>query len=403
QELAESGVGISCLETSSLGRLDSLTQALKTTCVAFLTEEEAPTEPAGFQPQAAVIEDSWNEEYLRLAEEENFQPLPYAAEIDRLQHAPLSEISNALLVGLGCAIYVLARSPGISEGTVRVLSAAASSVNALFALDYLSRWWCRGLRLGYLFNPIMVADFFSILPFLARPWVPYFSNMELSFLKLFRVQRVYRFFRPKAFKSFLRILVGPDQAKPYEEGLKEVRPYQLQVLRTFGVVFNLIFITAGLCYEAEHPVNPQFGDIFSSFYFSVVALSTVGFGDIGPVTSEGRLVITGAIIVGLCLIPSEASLVATAIAEEQRMQDEKEAEQALAEAERTRAQLAWDAARIAELEDLDRQERARIVELEEQAKTWQQESPGPTRVLRVTSQAPGCSFAEFGRGLLAQS
>lgn len=52
------------------------------------------------------------------------------------------------------------------------------------------------------------------------------------------------------------------------------------------------------------------------------------------------------------------------------MQDEVEAERALAEAERAEAQLAWDAARIAELEDQTREERARLVELEERAKSW---------------------------------
>ena len=56
----------------------------------------------------------------------------------------------------------------------------------------------------------------------------------------------------------------------------------------------------------------RFGDIFSSFYFSTIALSTVGFGDIAPLTPQGRTVITVAVIVGLCLIPSEASLVVRA-------------------------------------------------------------------------------------------
>eukprot|EP00435_Cladocopium_sp_Y103_P055030 s82_g18.t1 len=402
KEFADTGVGISCMETSSLGRDGSLLEALENTCVGFLVKEEVD---AATQPLAALmkrkakpattpvegqrrrvveesntskgeteamIDRSVNDEYLRLAEEEGFTPLPYGAEIDRFQHAPLSEVSSALLVGLALMVYVFARSPGISEGTFRVLEASTSSINALFTIDYLARWWCHGLRLNYLLNPIMIADLLSILPFLLRPWVPEFSELELTFLKLIRVQRIYRFFRPKAFKSILRILLGPDQAQPYEDGLQEVRPYQLQVLRTFGVVFTLLFITAALFYEAEQVVNPQFGDIFSSFYFSTIALSTVGFGDIAPMTPQGRLVITVAVIVGLCLIPSEASLVAAAISEEQRLQDEQEAEKALAEAERAEAQLAWDAARIAELEDQTREERARLVELEEQAKSWGQ-------------------------------
>lgn len=383
KEFADTGVGISCMETSTLGRDGSLTQALESTCVGFLVKEglrdeaveESPSSssPPQLEESSEDIDQSWNEEYLRLAQEENFTPLPFAAEIDRFQHAPLSEATSALLVGFALLIYVFARSPGVSEGTSRVLDACTSAINAIFTLDYLGRWWCRGLRFSYLFNPIMIADLLSILPFLLRPWVPAVGELELTFLKLIRVQRIYRFFRPKAFKSFLRILLGPEEAQKYESGVREVRPYQLQVLRTFGVVFTLLFITAALFYEAEQEENAQFGDIFSSFYFSTIALSTVGFGDIAPLTPQGRTVITVSVIVGLCLIPSEASLVAAAISEEQRLLDEKEAEIELAEAERAEAQLAWGAARIAELEDLTREERARVDELEEQAKSWSQD------------------------------
>ena len=95
----------------------------------------------------------------------------------------------------------------------RLLLRATSAINALFTIDYLARWWCRGLRLSYLATPIMIADLLSILPFLLRPWVPAVGELELTFLKLVRVQRIYRFFRPKAFKSFLRILLGTDEAK----------------------------------------------------------------------------------------------------------------------------------------------------------------------------------------------
>eukprot|EP00913_Durusdinium_trenchii_P033389 g31258.t1 len=419
KEFADTGVGISCMETSTLGRDGSLTQALESTCVGFLVKEglrdeaveESPSSssPPQLEESSEDIDQSWNEEYLRLAQEENFTPLPFAAEIDRFQHAPLSEATSALLVGLElrfkhvdarrvrghepCARCVyLGNQRHIHPGLLGPLVVSGPPLQ--LSLQSHHDAWPKGMKAmlrGLFVMAILaktsvsmrIADLLSILPFLLRPWVPAVGELELTFLKLIRVQRIYRFFRPKAFKSFLRILLGPEEAQKYESGVREVRPYQLQVLRTFGVVFTLLFITAALFYEAEQEENAQFGDIFSSFYFSTIALSTVGFGDIAPLTPQGRTVITVSVIVGLCLIPSEAwpcglvcpaaSLVAAAISEEQRLLDEKEAEIELAEAERAEAQLAWGAARIAELEDLTREERARVDELEEPAKSWSQD------------------------------
>jgi len=300
--------------------------------------------------------------------------LPGCAQIDRLQRSGPAELSNALLVGLVCLIFAIERFPGVSLQTRVVLDQFDFCANTLFSLDYLARWWSRGLRIDYALSPAMVFDLVSVLPFLLSPLVPEFQGVELNFLKLLRVLRVYRLFRPKAFQDVAQ-LTYPFLGTNVAQLLDTVRPYQLQVVRTMGVLFTLVFITAGLVYEAEHRVNPQFQDFFSALYFSLVALSTVGFGDFAPVTAAGRTATCVSIIVGLCIIPYQASLVASAIAEEQRRNDDAEgrirqdnAEALLTQLERSRAQLAWDAARIAELEDLEREERSRIAALEEEAR-----------------------------------
>jgi len=312
----------------------------------------------------------WTEAYQQLAREQNFQVLPFGAEIDALQRSSPAEFSNAMLVGFVCTIYALKTLPGISLQTQVILGQINNIANTLFSLDYVARWWSRGLRWDYLLTPTMVSDLVSVLPFLLRGLVPALEGVELNFLKLFRVLRIYRFFRPNEVRNVVRLLLGPGMANEADILMRRVRPYQLQVARTFGIVSTLVFVTAGLMYEAEHTSNPQFPDLFSSFYFSIIALSTVGFGDIAPVTPAGKAVVSVSIIVGLCVIPFQASLVASAVAEEQSMREERQKTQEPAEAiltslEQSRAQLAWDAARIAELEGLGREERARMMALEE--------------------------------------
>ena len=71
-------------------------------------------------------------------------------------------------------------------------------------------------------------------------------------------------------------------------------------------VLVLFFVSAGLFYSAEHAANPAVGNFGDAFYYTVVTLSTVGFGDITPVTQAGRWVTVATIIAGIIVIPWQA-------------------------------------------------------------------------------------------------
>lgn len=374
QELSPLGVGVSCLWSTSVGRETSLAEALSSTCVAFLVARdsavEAASAPSGspqqpkdsdpelsyaYDPDQVLSDAAWKKAYEQLAQERHFEPLPYGAEIDRLQRSSPAELSNALLVGFVCLIFTVNTLPDLTQQTRMVLDYITGVANMLFFLDYLARWWSRGLRWDYLLTPAMIFDLISVLPFLLRPWFPIFQGVELIFLKLLRVLRVYRWFRPKAFKDIAYTMLPPEEAEQVERFINEVKPYQLQVVRAFGIITTLVFVTAGLIYQFEHCCNPLIPDFFAAVYFSCTCLSTVGFGDITPVTPGGRLVTMVSIAIGLCIVPFQASAVAAAVVEEQREEREatgsiNDAEAVLEQLERSRTQLAWDAARIAELE-----------------------------------------------------
>ena len=58
----------------------------------------------------------------------------------------------------------------------------------------------------------------------------------------------------------------------------------LQIVRIVSQIFTLVFITSGLIYNAERALNPNLRDFFSAFYFSIITLTTTGYGDIVPIT-----------------------------------------------------------------------------------------------------------------------
>jgi voltage-gated potassium channel len=100
-------------------------------------------------------------------------------------------------------------------------------------------------------------------------------------------------------------------------GLGEVQPYQLQLARVVVSIFTLLSVNAGLIYAAEHGVNPDIQNYFSALYFGLTTLTTVGFGDITPVTWQGKLVVGGSILAGVTIIPAQAALLVEALLDSQ--------------------------------------------------------------------------------------
>lgn len=92
----------------------------------------------------------------------------------------------------------------------------------------------------------------------------------------------------------------------------EVRPYQLQLARVVISIFTLVSVSTGLIYSAENEINPQIPDYFTALYFGLTTLTTVGFGDISPVTVSGRFVVGASILAGVAIIPAQAANLAEA-------------------------------------------------------------------------------------------
>jgi|EP00979_Chaetoceros_neogracilis_P012372 voltage-gated potassium channel Kch len=112
---------------------------------------------------------------------------------------------------------------------------------------------------------------------------------------------------------------------------ESVRPFQLQLARVLLSLFTLLSVSSGLIYTTEHGVNPDIPDYFSALYFGLTTLTTVGFGDIAPVTPQGRLVVCASILAGVAVIPAQAASLLDAILEYQN--EGKLKQSSLAEAE----------------------------------------------------------------------
>ena len=173
------------------------------------------------------------------------------------------------------------------------------------------RWYSVGnLSPKYFTKPLPLIDFIaSVVPLALTTSVYTFgvtsvpvwlmTNSALVNLRLLRLLRLQE------------LLIDIDTFKKVAEavGIKSegVRPYQLQLTRVVITIFSLLSVSSGLIYTAEHEVNPAIPDYFTALYFGLTTLTTVGFGDINPVTLPGRLVVMGSILVGVAIIPAQGA------------------------------------------------------------------------------------------------
>ena len=132
-----------------------------------------------------------------------------------------------------------------------------------------------------------------------------------------------------------RVLSDIDTFSRFEMALglppESVRPFQLQLARVLLSLFTLLSVSSGLIYTTEHGVNPDIPDYFSALYFGLTTLTTVGFGDIAPVTPQGKLVVCASILAGVAIIPAQAASLLDAILEYQNERKSKQSSVAGAE------------------------------------------------------------------------
>lgn len=147
------------------------------------------------------------------------------------------------------------------------------------------------VKLRYMLSPQAIIDLLAIMPFFH----------ELRLLRIFILFRVLKIFRYA--KSF-QILASVLASKKFE-------------FLTLGIFAALvIFISAVLIYvmEANRPDSP-IGTLFEAFYWAIVTISTVGYGDITPISNEGRIVAIIVITSGVAVLAFTTSLFVSAFTE----------------------------------------------------------------------------------------
>ena len=175
----------------------------------------------------------------------------------------------------------------------------------LFTFEYYLRVYCLKHPKKYIFSFWGIIDFLSIFPAYLSLFVP--TTQALTVLRLLRVMRIFRIFKLSRF-----------QVEAYHL-LSAMKNSAIKILIFMLFVLVAAVILGTMMYSFEGNVNRNFDSVLTGIYWAVVTITTVGYGDVAPVTGAGRFLAVIVMLLGYSIIAVPTGIVAgETIAEHRR-------------------------------------------------------------------------------------
>ena len=181
----------------------------------------------------------------------------------------------------------------------------------IFSIEYFIRVWACTLnekyrnsfwgRLKYIFSIEAIIDLLAILPF----YLPLLLPINALFLRIFRMFRLLRIFKLGRYSTAFQMVV------------KAVQRRKEELLIVLTLVLVLLILSSSLMYYIEHEAQPDvFTSIPATMWWGVATLTTVGYGDVYPITPLGKLLGAFIAILGIGVFALPAGIIATSFESE---------------------------------------------------------------------------------------
>jgi voltage-gated potassium channel len=201
-----------------------------------------------------------------------------------------------LLIVLSVIGFTIETLPDLDPQLASMLRQFEILVIAIFSAEYLLRLYVAENRRKFVFSFFGIIDLLVIVPFYLQ------LGFDLRSLRVFWLLRLFR---------VLKLVRYGDAARRLGNAFRLVR-YDLAVF-AIGASLVLYLASVGI-YFFEHEAQPEaFASVFHALWWAVVTLTTVGYGDVYPITLGGRLFTFGVIMVGLGVFAVPTALIVMAL------------------------------------------------------------------------------------------
>ncbi|WMI67090.1 ion transporter [Aestuariibaculum sp. YM273] len=201
-----------------------------------------------------------------------------------------------LLILISIIIFSIETIPDLNPHTRKVLHYIDLIIVIIFTIEYILRIYLARHKLRFVFSLLGLIDLMAILPFYISIGVDLRALRALRFLSIFRIFKLIRYNR--AIHHFVRA----------------IRSAKEEILLFIFVTLILIFFSAVGIYYFEHEAQPEyFSSVFESLWWAVITLTTVGYGDVYPITVGGRVFTFFILMIGLGIIAIPTAIISSAL------------------------------------------------------------------------------------------
>lgn len=219
-------------------------------------------------------------------------------------HGKAFAITIQILIVTTLIAFTIETLPDLSQNAKEILNIIEVVIVVIFTIEYILRVIAAEKKFAFIFSFYGLIDLLAVLPFYIA------SGLDLRAVKMFRMLRLVRIFKLLRYHQALN---------RFHRALALIK----EELILFGfVAIIVLYLSAVGIYYFEHEAQPnQFKSVIHSLWWAVTTLTTVGYGDMFPITAGGKFFTFLVLIIGLGVVAIPAGLVASALSQTRKEED----------------------------------------------------------------------------------
>jgi len=196
--------------------------------------------------------------------------------------------------------------PDLAPETRRLLRFIELTTVAIFTVEYVLRIVTSDSKARYILSFYGLVDLLAILPFYIT------SGLDLRAIRILRLLRLVRAFKLVRYSKAIQLFRSAFSIAKEE------------LVLFFVAALMLLYLSAVGIYYFENEAQPEvFSSVFSSLWWAVVTLTTVGYGDAYPITAGGRVFTFAVLLIGLGVVAVPSGIVASALSKARELAAEE--------------------------------------------------------------------------------